>query len=270
MPYRRDPDSLYDLNNGYKKDELGSIYNSEGFRLSESPQAVQLREQAEAEREAARQAEHQMIREAWNKTGGLSFLNPFHGMKGLFDFSGGLAAIIIKLWLFLFVFMMIFMLVIAPIWEAVDSGIRSVKSFFSALGRGIKAGAAFLWDKVMWFFTAWIEVVKLIFSDMAGFGFFRRLLIRGISVFEIFITVSYLVYLWNRYTSGKQPPMLFASNLYEPSLFILASEFILWLLIGSPSWTFLSMIFNALCLCFWVIAAELVITQIYKKKLGFI
>ena len=48
MPYRQDVNKLYNQGNGYYKDADGSIYNSQGYRISEAQKTIKARMQAPA------------------------------------------------------------------------------------------------------------------------------------------------------------------------------------------------------------------------------
>ena len=281
MPNRSDGRGLFRQNDGSYKDANGSVwqYNAQDGCYYQIYDAVAAQTQAEndsAEQKAYRQKVRRWAKEANDNVGGLSFLNPLNWFKGggsggglLEGMFSGFAGGLIEIWIILFCLAMFGILVVEPIWEAINRGIYSIRMFFSNLFDAIMDGFHFIWKHILWFFEAWILTFLDIFRGVPGAGFFGNLIFRIMTIAEIALIVAYLVFLIRKFKSYKRIPEMIKSDIYEPAAIILGFELVKWLLFPSVlAVGFFGMLYNALCLIVWVVIAELIIIAVQRKKYG--
>ena len=154
--------------------------------------------------------------------------------------------------------------VIVPVTRSVRSGIRSVKEFFAGVVEGIKNVIAWIWDKIVWVFKAWIDNIQALFARYPGVGFLKKLFYRLFILFELFFVALLLFDLYKR-LRGKTRPLYFtALDAYFPAIVLLIVELLTWLFFRPMS--FPATLYNTVCLSFWVILAEYVLIKVFQKK----
>ena len=278
MAYRMPINELYDQGNGTYKDNYGSIYNKYGYRIYNAPEAEA--NAAEASRKAGEEFEQELqwAREAMNKAGGFSFLNPLNWFSGggsaglggglLGGIFSGLAGELIRIWTIIFVIAMIFCLVVAPVIEAIGKGVRTIGSFFRNLFEAIRNGILFIWKCIQWFLMSWPLTFIDLFRDTEK-GFFGNLIFRILTLAEIGLCAAYLIFLAREYKGYRRIPKMIASDIYEPAGILLVLETVRWIFFRVMYGTgFLGLLYNAFCLTVWVIIAELIIIAVYRRKYG--
>ena len=127
MAYKQDINKLYNQGNGTYKDSEGSIYNAQGYRISESERSIKARQQAEYAAQQERERDRQIWRDAWNKAGGFPHSGRALGGKG---FSLGGLGWIAKLYIRLIIVFGILFLgltVVAHVIDAIPKLLRIIK-----------------------------------------------------------------------------------------------------------------------------------------------
>gem|GEM_PF-2953841 len=277
------------------RDGWGDEYfeDAEGRELNEYGQETlysknkRAREQADAEREQAaqyaaaaiqaeaeRQANKQMVLDAVDRSGGILAVlmgRPNAGRsisRELLRPLNRWESFLIKAFaVFMIGYVAVYALyysVIQPVTRTVKSGIRSIKEFFASVAEGINNVIAWIWDKIVWFFKAWIDNIQALFARYPGVGFLKKLFFRLFIAFELFFAALLLFDLYKRLREKTRPLYFTALDAYFPAIVLLGIELLTWLFFRPMS--FLSSLYNAACLSFWLILAEYVMIKVFQKK----
>ena len=199
MPYRQDVNKLYNQGNGYYKDADGSIYNSQGYRISESQKSINARMQAQAQADQRRANERQMWRDAFNKAGGVN-LNPFKGFP-LFGF--------LKLYLGLVVFIAVFMIagtIFASIFGFVSNAIHVIGNLMKA------------------FFMAWPQTFKFLGYTLQGWNLFKHFGTFWPYIPELALGVLIPLRAWQNVRQMKDDDLFRTEDLWKTALPFLVIE----------------------------------------------